>query len=351
MIRRLVFGLVILLLVIAAIAGRFFLSNTAFSEKSKFLYVRTGYATKEEVMKSIVEENLVSNPVSFGFLAREMDVWEKIRPGRYQVNNGMSLLDVARMLRNSRQSPVNLVITKIRTKEQLASLIGKKFECDSMPVIKYINNLDTLKQYELDSTTVMTAIFPNTYTYLWTTPPSGIFKKLFAEYKKVWTDERRQKADSLGLNPTTAYILASIIEEETNLDAEKGNIASVYLNRLQKNMNLGADPTVKFALRDFALTRIYEKHLAFESPYNTYRNKGLPPGPICTPSLKTLDAVLNSPRTNYLFFVANKDFSQKHVFTETYSDHLKYAKEYQQALTRLQQQKQHSVAEDTGNQQ
>ncbi|MEP7259119.1 MAG: endolytic transglycosylase MltG [Flavitalea sp.] len=351
MIKRLILGVVILLLVTAAIAGRFFLSNTPFSEKTKFLYIHTGHATKDEVMKTVEEEKLVSNPISFCFLARQMGVWEKIRPGRYQVNNGMSLLDIARMLRNSKQSPVNLVITKIRTKEQLASIIGKKFECDSALIISYINNLDTLKQYELDSATVMTAIFPNTYTYLWTTPPAGIFKKLFAEYRKVWTDERKQKADSLGLNPTTAYILASIIEEETNYDAEKGNIASVYLNRLQRNMNLGADPTVKFALRDFALTRIYEKHLAFESPYNTYRNKGLPPGPICTPSLKTLDAVLNSPRTNYLFFVASKDFTQKHVFTETYADHLKYAKEYQQALTRLQQHKQHSVAEDTGNQQ
>src|SRR5690606_37360257 len=139
--------------------------------------------------------------------------------------------------------------------------------------------------------------------------------KLFRQYEKVWNTERKSKAEALGLDPTTTYILASIIEEETNDNKEKGLMASVYLNRLARGMHLGADPTVKFALRDFGLKRIYAKHLATESPYNTYRNKGLPPGPICTPSLRTVDEVLNSPKTDYLFFVAKKDFSQGHVFT------------------------------------
>jgi UPF0755 protein len=250
------------------------------------------------------------------------------------------------MLRNGRQSPVNLTITKVRTKENLASLIGKKFEVDSAAVMGFLNNPDTLRRYQLDTNTVMTTVFPNTYTYLWTTPVNGIFKKLFAEYKKVWTEERKRKADSMGLSQTQAYILASIIEEETNNNQEKGLIASVYLNRLAKNMNLGADPTVKFALRNFALKRIYEKHLAIESPYNTYRKKGLPPGPICTPSLTTLDLVLNAPKTDYLFFVAKKDFTQGHVFTSNYQEHLKYAREYQQALNAQEQLKQKGAREE-----
>ncbi len=344
--KKIVYVLTVVILVVLIIVVRFFFSNTPFSEKSKYLYVHTGHTTKEEVMKELEDSNLVRNPSSFEFLASEMGVWQNVRPGRYEITQGMSLFDIGRMIRNGRQSPVNLVITKLRTKENLASLIGRKFEADSMQIMAYLNNQDTLKKYGLDSNTVMTTIFPNTYTYLWTTPPSGIFKKLFAEYRRVWTEVRKNKADAQGLTPISAYILASIIEEETTNDAEKGLMASVYMNRLSRNINLGADPTVKFAMRNFALKRIYEKHLATESPYNTYRHKGLPPGPICTPSLKTIDEVLNAPKTDYLFFVAKKDFSKGHVFTSNYQDHLKYAREYQQALNQLEKQK--NVIEEIG---
>lgn len=349
MLKKIVYVLIAFLLVVIAIVIRFFFPNTPFHERSKDLFIYSGKATKEAVMEQIEANDLLRNPKSFNLLASQMDVWERIRPGKYKIEKGMSLFEIARMLRNGRQSPVNLVITKLRTKENLASLIGRKFETDSLQVMRYLNNRDTLKKYELDTSTVMTAIFPNTYTYLWTTEPSGIFRKLFAEYKKVWNDGRKAKADSLGLSPASTYILASIIEEETTYEQEKGLIASVYLNRLSKGINLGADPTVKFALRDFGLKRIYEKHLAVSSPYNTYRNKGLPPGPICTPSLQTLDAVLNAPKTNYLFFVAKKDFTQGHVFTSTYQDHLKYAREYQQALTIQEQIRQKNAREETGN--
>lgn len=349
MVKKILYALAALALVVFIIAVRFFFSNTPFSEKSRDLFIHTGKTSKEDVMKTVEENNLVRNPASFNFLATQMDVWEKIKPGKYKIEKGMSLFKIARLLRNGSQSPVNLVITKLRTKENLASLVGKKFESDSLQFIQFLNNQDSLKKYDLDTNTVMTAIFPNTYTYLWTTQPDGIFKKLFAEYKKVWNDERRKKADTLSLTPATAYTLASIIEEETTYDKEKGLMASVYLNRLNRGIALRADPTVKFALRNFALKRIYEKHLAVESPYNTYRNKGLPPGPICTPSLATLDAVLNAPKTDYLFFVAKKDFSQAHIFTSSYQEHLKYAKEYRQALNLLEQQKQKTAREDFDN--
>jgi UPF0755 protein len=346
MLRIFIIVLIVLAVVIMAIVGRFFFSNTPFDEKSKFLFIHSGKASREAVMKSIRDENLVSNPGSFDMLATQMDVWPALRAGRYEIKKGTSLFQLARMLRNGTQSPVNLVITKLRTKENLASLIGKKFETDSMQAMTFLNNADTLKKYGLDTNTVMTAVFPNTYRYLWTTPMSGIFKKLIAEQKRVWTMERKKKADSIGLSPADAYILASIIEEETNNTNEKGLIASVYLNRMARNMNLGADPTVKFALKNFGLKRIYEKHLAVESPYNTYRVKGLPPGPICTPSLQTLDQVLNAPKTDYLFFVAKKDFTEGHIFTSNYQEHLKYAREYQQALNMQDQLKQKSARED-----
>jgi UPF0755 protein len=349
MLKKFLIGLLVLALIVLAIVGRFVFSNTNFNEKAKYLHIYTGRANKEEVIKTIRDENLVKNPASFEFLANQMDVWKTIRPGRYEIKKGMGLFEIGRMLRNGSQAPVNLTITKIRTKENLAALVDRKFEVDSATFLAFLNNADTLRNYQLDTNTVMTAIFPNTYTYLWTTKPSGIFKKLIAEHNKIWTEERKNKAEALGLTPATAYILASIIEEETNYNEEKGLMASVYINRIAKGIHLGADPTVKFALRNFGLKRIYEKHLATESPYNTYRNKGLPPGPICTPSLRTLDEVLNAPKTDYLFFVAKKDFTQGHVFTSNYRDHLRYAREYQQALNEQEKLRQKKATEEIGD--
>lgn len=186
----------------------------------------------------------------------------------------------------------------------------------------------------LDTNTVMTAVLPNTYTFFWNSTPEKVFKKLYNESLKFWTPYRKQKADSLGLTPQQVYILASIVDEETNIKADKFNIASVYLNRYKKGMKLESCPTIKYAMKNFTLTRIYDKYLETESPYNTYRIKGLPPGPICTPQPETIDQVLNTPETAYLYFVANSDMKGGTIFTSDYKDHLKYAKEYQKALDR-----------------
>jgi UPF0755 protein len=265
----------------------------------------------------------------FGFSA------DRVKAGRYKINKGMSLFQLVRMLKNGRQTPVNLVITKLRTKEDFARKTGSLFECDSMQMMAFLDNPDSLDRYGLDTNTVMTAILPDTYTYFWNTTPSRIFKKIYENSQLFWNEERSEKAANHGLTPAQAYILASIVEEETNDKNDKPLIASVYLNRLSRGMLLQADPTIKFALRNFTLKRIYQKYLSVESPYNTYRNKGLPPGPICTPSRQTIEAVLDSPGTDYLYFVAKSDLSGKHVFTSNYNDHLKYAKEYQQLLNKL----------------
>ncbi len=339
--KKWLLGIIAVIVLAAAFIGwRFFLSNTNFEEKQRYLYIRTGHASYGELLKTIRDSNYLRNPGSFDFMARKMDLEEKIKPGRYEIKKGMSIADVVRLLRNGRQSPVNLVIIKLRTIEDLAALIGRKFECDSTSVMDFLNNADSIGPHGFDTSTVMAAVYPDTYTYFWNTTPSAIFRKLFAAYKTVWTPERIQEAKQLRLTPVQAYTLASIVEEETNANDEKGNIASVYLNRLNKGMKLQADPTVKFALRDFGLRRIYEKHLTVVSPYNTYRVTGLPPGPICTPSLVTLDAVLHAPSTNYLYFVAKSDLSKKHTFSETYEEHLKNAKAFQKALDSLQALKQ-----------
>jgi UPF0755 protein len=236
------------------------------------------------------------------------------------------------LLKNGRQAPVNLVITKLRTREDLASLIGRKFECDSLSFMRFINNADTLGEFGLDTNTMMTMVFPDTYTYFWNTTPTRIFKKMQAAANAFWTEDRLKQAEARHLNRITAYILASIVEEETTRKDDKPKIASVYLNRISTGMRLSADPTVKFALRRFDLKRVYEKYLQVESPYNTYRNEGLPPGPICTPSLESLEAVLHAPDTKYFYFVAKPDFTGYSNFAETYAEHIKNAREYQKAL-------------------
>jgi UPF0755 protein len=226
------------------------------------------------------------------------------------------------------------VITKVRTKEDFARLTGARFEFDSASMIRFLNEADSLRQYGVDTSTALSVVLPDTYTFFWNTPPQRVFQKIAQASDKYWTDERKEKARGQGLTPTQAYVLASIVEEETTNNAEKGNVASVYLNRVRKGMPLQADPTIKFAMRNFGLRRIYEKYLFVESPYNTYRNKGLPPGPICTPTKSSLEAVLNAPQTNYFYFVADPTKRETHDFSATYEEHLQKARVYQQALNR-----------------
>jgi UPF0755 protein len=317
---------------------KFFGPATAFESKNYYLHIKTG-SNYVDVLTTLQNEHVLDGTRFFKIVANKFDYPQKVKAGRYNIKKDMSLLNIVRMLKNGQQEPVNLVITKLRTKEDFASLVGRKFECDSASFISFLNNTDSLKQYKVDSNTVMTSVFPDTYTYFWNTTPSKIFAKLRSNYDAFWTTARLAEAKDRNLNPQTAYTLASIVEEETIKKEDKGKIASVYLNRISQGMKLSADPTVKFALRDFGLKRIYDKHLEVESPYNTYKITGLPPGPICTPSQQTIDSVLTSPKTSYLYFVAKASLDGYSNFAETYPEHMKFAKEYQQALDKLMQQK------------
>jgi len=327
--------IVLLLLLTSAFVGwRLFGSNTNFTESKKSFYIKTGNSFND-VMEGLTTEDILKNPGTFKMVAKQLGYDQKVKAGKYVIEKGESIYTIIRKLRSGRQTPVRLVINKLRTKEDLAKKIGSNFECDSATFLNLLNNPDSLKKYGLDTNIVMTAIIPNTYNILWNTSARGIFKKLYDAQEIFWNEERRKKATGLNLTPAQAYTLASIVEEETNKDSDKGKIASVYLNRLETGMRLAADPTVKFAMRNFGLKRIYFKHLQFQSPYNTYQNSGLPPGPICTPSSKTIDAVLNAPSTSYLFFVAKPDLNGYSNFASNYTEHMKYAKEYQRALDSL----------------
>lgn len=297
--------------------------------KDKFLYIRTG-DTFGEMRDELVSKKIISSSRWFDWVSSAMG-FNKAKAGKYEIKESMSMFELVRMLRNGKQTPVKLTITKLRLKEDLARKLGQQFEFDSVAAIQFLTNNDSLKNYGLDSTTVMAAVMPDTYSYFWNSDPKKVYEKLFDHWKKFWNEDRKSKATKLGLTPVQVSTLASIIDEESNYSGEKDKIASVYLNRLKINMPLQADPTVKFALRDFTLKRIYHKHLTVNSPYNTYINQGLPPGPICTSKPETIDSILNAPQTDYLYFVANSDFSGKHIYTNNYTDHLKYARIFAEA--------------------
>jgi UPF0755 protein len=332
--KKIIFVILLIIVITAAFAGWKLFGPAISTSRGEFIYIKTREKL-EELKDSLISRKYISGDWWFDKASKIIGFNEtKIKAGKYKVKSGMSLFNLLRMLKNGQQTPVNLIITKLRTKEDFAKKAGNMFECDSLQVIKFLNNPDSLRQYGLDTNTAMAVVIPDTYTYFWNTTPQKIFQKLYDNSQKFWTDERKKKAADHGLNSIQAYTLASIIEEETNAQTDKPNIASVYLNRIGKGMPLQADPTIKFALKDFSIKRIYEKYLTIESPYNTYRNKGLPPGPICTPSQETIDEVLNSPKTDYLYFVVNTDHSGTHVFTTNYADHMKYAKQYHQLLNK-----------------
>lgn len=338
-IRRVIFSIILIIAFLFAFSMWKVFGPAVNNPENKFLYIRTG-SNYQQVKDSLVKNKLISGSFWFDKIAGYANYPDKVKAGKYKTTDNMSLYHLIKMLRSGRQVPVNLVITKLRTKEDLAKKIATNFETDSVAVINFLNNDDALRQFDVDTNTVMTDVIPNTYTYVWNTSVKDIFSKLDAEEKKFWNKERLAKAQSLHLTPKQIYILASIVEEETNKNDDKGKMASVYINRLRRGMKLAADPTVKFAMKDFGLKRIYHKHLAFKSPYNTYLNSGLPPGPICTPSIKTIDAVLDAPDTDYLFFVARSDFSGYSDFATTYQQHKLYAKAYQHALDSLIRSKQ-----------
>ena len=322
------FGLILVLILVLFAAWKVF-GPSVNAPEEKFLYIKTGQ-TFSQVKDELVSKKIISSSQWFDWISGAMK-FNMVKAGKYEVKENMSLFELVRMLKNGRQTPVKLVITKLRLKEDLARKLGQQFEFDSLAAIQFLTNNDSLKTFGVDSNTVMAVVMPDTYSFYWNSDPKMVYQKLYDHWKKFWNEERTKKANNIQLDPIGVSTLASIVDEEVNLKSEKEKISSVYINRLHKNMNMQACPTIKYAMRDFALTRIYNKHLTFQSPYNTYIHGGLPPGPVCTPQPETIDIVLNAPQTDYLYFVANSDFSGTHIYSTNYEDHLKFAKKFAEA--------------------
>ncbi|WP_298299896.1 endolytic transglycosylase MltG [Hydrotalea sp.] len=332
---RKIIGTFVVLIVLITIGFIWVLESpaTAFHDKKAYFIISEDSLSSQHITQTLLHQHIIQHGRLFQFVLKKLHIAKHIKPGKYEVQKNANLLSIIRMLKNNRQASINLVINKLRIKEDLAKLIAKNYSTDSVQVMQFLNSNDSLHPYHVDTSTVFTIILPDTYTFYWNTPLRKIFNKLFVTDSTFWSKNNRvQKARDIGLTQKEVYILASIVEEESNIDEERGKISSVYLNRLHQNMALQACPTIKYAMKDFALTRIYEKYLFNPSPYNTYRNKGLPPGPICTPSPKCIDIVLNAPKTNYLYFVAKSDFSGYSHFSSNFAEHNAYAKQYQQAL-------------------
>jgi UPF0755 protein len=315
-----------------------FIKVTHFSaEKASFQYNAGGL---DALADSLSAKKIIRDKTSFLVLAKLLNVEDRIKPGKFLIDKKTSLLNLIRILRNNQQARVKFILNKVRTKADLAQLVASTFAIDSTQCMQYLTSNDSLAPFDTDTTQVLSLFIPNTYEFYWSTPMTKLLQKMKTEEGIFWSKNNRlAKAASIGLSKNEVYTLASIVEEETNYDSDKTIIASVYQNRLKKKMPLQACPTIKYAMQDFTLTRIYEKYLTNPSPYNTYKKAGLPPGPICTPAPKTIDLVLNAPNTNYFYFVAKADFSGYHHFSATYEEHNKFAKEYQLKLDEYQAKK------------
>ncbi|GAA4398348.1 endolytic transglycosylase MltG [Nibrella viscosa] len=295
------------------------------------LYIPRG-ATYQTVLDTIKKHDVVHDELSFRFLAKLMKYPQSVKYGRYVIQPKTGNYAALVKLRSGDQDPVKLTFNSIRLKDDLIRRIGSKLEFGTDTLADLLNDPAVTQQYGFDTTTIVCMFIPDTYEFFWTVKPKDFLDRMAKEYKGFWTEERKRKAAALGLSQTQVQILASIVEGETKKNDEKPRVAGVYLNRLKRGMRLEADPTLIFAARDFTIRRVLNVHKAIDSPYNTYRYAGLPPGPIYLPQESSIDAVLNAENHDYLYFVAKEDFSGYHNFARTYAEHLANARLYQRAL-------------------
>ena len=285
------------------------------------------------LLDSLDAQNLLKNPKSFLRAAEKEKLPQRIKGGRYRLDNRLGNKAAVRIFTLGLQSPVQLTISgSIRNMERLAGILARPIEADSLQCWQALHDEALLQSLGMDSTSLFAFILPNTYEIYWNTPPEKLLEKLHAEYQSFWNEERRQKAKTIGMTPLEVSILASILNEETRYEPEMPTMAGVYINRLRLKIPLQADPTVKFALRDPSIRRVLYKHLEVDSPYNTYKHTGLPPGPICVPTIACVDAVLNYQTHNYLYFCASPDFNGSHLFATDLKGHNKNAKAFHKAL-------------------
>ena len=326
-------------IVIVAIVGYLYcFSSFSKSSDTQYVYIDTDdnidsvYNKVEPIANSFPYQAFKTLTHHFGYAGH-------IHTGRYAIHPGEGALKVWRHMKNGLQEPVNLTLPSVRTLNKLSAELSKKLMIDSTSILQALTDEATCEKYGYDTTTIACMFIPNTYDIYWNSSVEKLLNRMKKESEKFWNEDRTQKAKALQLTPVEVITIASIVDEETANNGEKPMIAGMYYNRLKlrnaeypEGMPLQADPTIKYAWKRFDLKRIYNNLLRIKSPYNTYVNPGLPPGPIRIPSVAGIDAVLNLVKHDYLYMCAKEDFSGTHNFARTYQEHLQNAAKYSKAL-------------------
>jgi len=333
--KRLIFFLVISVLGISFSFYAYqvvYTPNILVDQDDRLLLVKEG-DTFKDVQQEIHEGNFANDLISFSFLAKLMNYDEQIKPGRYLLKRNMSNLRAIQLLKSGAQEPVRITFNNVRLIRELAEKITRNLGMKPEEFEAALDQFATTNSYGLNKDNIMVMFIPNTYQVYYNILPEALVKRMYQEYDNFWTDERAAKAKKVGLTRVEVSVLASIVQAESVREDEAPTIAGLYMNRLKQGIPLQADPTLVFAVGDFTLKRILNVHKEIDSPYNTYKYAGLPPGPINMPEINSLEAVLNFQPSDYLYMCAKEDFSGRHNFTSDYKEHMNNAIRYQRALT------------------
>ena len=330
----LVAGAVITVLAALNFYGTFYYDNVTATEKPVEIRVPRG-SSYAQLLEAVLQSGAIDNEMTFRRAARVMRLENGFRPGLYKFRKGMGNKAIVRTLQKGWQTPVRLVIPGyFRSLGRFADFLGEHLDASAEDFAKVLEDSATAEKYGFNQETFIGMFIPNTYEVWWTVTPEDFVERMHGEYDKFWQGGRDAKAAAIGLTRQEVSTLASIVIEESKYEPELPRIAGVYMNRLRIDMPLQADPTVIFAVGDPSLKRVLNRHLETDSPYNTYKYNGLPPGPITMPPVAAIDAVLNYEPHDYLYFCANDSFDGRHAFAKTLSAHNENARRYQQALSR-----------------
>ena len=335
---KIIISIVVICLIIGAISG--FTAYSLFLKPiNSELTAKSIYIDSDDTIDSLyfkIEEQIKSpTPKGFKLISKYKQLEKQIRTGHYQIDSTDNSYTLFIKFSRGHQKPVKLIINNIRTLEQLASQVDDQLMIDSLSLINHLHNQDNITTLGYTKETLPALFIPNTYEVYWNMSVTDFIQRMEREHNLFWNEERTKKADLIGFTPIEIATIASIVEEETNAKSEQPTVAGLYINRLKRGMLLQADPTIKFAHQDFTMKRILNKDLEIDSPYNTYKNTGLPPGPIRFASINGLNSVLNYEEHNYLYMCAKEDFSGLHNFATNLSEHMRNARKYWQALNRL----------------
>lgn len=310
-----------------------FQSNTSVSETDPYLYVYSGWS-RSDLIEAMAKRGILEDTASFIWVANKKQFLTP-KSGKYRLNDGMNNNDLVNLLRSGKQEPVRLTFNSIRTPQDLAGKIAQQIEADSIALIQVITSNKVAEKYGFNKNNFLTLFIPNTYEVYWDMSAEEFIQRMAKEYKRFWTVERATKAKKLKLSQSEVSILASIVQaEQLSRPSERPKVAGLYINRMRKRMRLESDPTLIFGIGDFSIKRVLNKHKEVNSPYNTYKYAGLPPGPINLPEISSIDAVLYYENHDFIFMCAKPDFTGYHDFSRTYAQHKVYADKYHRELNK-----------------